>query len=248
MSDAPSLTAPPPISVDEHRQRIAATQTRMDEVGLDALFITSEDNYRYLTGFDAPVWQNLTRPRYCVLPINGDPILILPSGNEIIAWRTTPWIKDVRSWVAPNPEDDGVSLCIDALKAAAGKHGRIGAELGRESRVTMPIEDFLRVRDGVAPLEFADADWMLRTLRMVKSPAEIALMRYACQVASGAFESLPSYVNKGDSEREVAAKFQTEVFKNGGEKIPTSSAPRVRAAIRASTWARATTGWKRVTC
>ena len=220
MNETSSSPAPPPISVEEHRQRIADTQARMDAVSLDALFITSEDNYRYLTGFDAPVWQNLTRPRYCVLPASGDPILILPSSNEIVAWRTTPWIKDIRSWVAPNPEDDGVSLCIDALKALAGKHGRIGAELGRESRVTMPIEDFLRVRDGVAPLEFADADWMLRTMRMVKSPAEIALMRYVCQLVSIAFETLPSYVNKGDSEREVAAKFQIEVFKHGGEKIP----------------------------
>ncbi len=213
-------TAPPPISREEHRRRIATAQTRMDQVGLDALFITSEDNYRYLTGFNAPVWQNLTRPRYCVVPTTGDPILILPSGNEIIARHTAPWISDVRSWVAPNPEDDGVSLCVEALKACAGKHRRIGAELGRESRVTMPIGDFLRVRDGVAPLEFADADWMLRTLRMVKSPAEIALMRYVCQLVSSAFETLPSYVKTGDSEREVAAKFQTEVLNNGGEKIP----------------------------
>ena len=181
MSMASNPTAPPAISPDEHRRRIAATQARMDEEGLDALFITSEDHYRYLTGFDAPVWQNLTRPRYCVLPGAGDPIFILPSGNEIIARHTAPWIGDVRSWLAPNPEDDGVSLCIDALKAASGKHGRIGAELGRESRVTMPIGDFLRVRDGVAPLEFSDADWMLRTMRMVKSPGEIALMRYVCQ-------------------------------------------------------------------
>ena len=213
-------TAPPAISPDEHRRRIAAVQARMDEMELDVLFITSEDNYRYLTGFDAPVWQNLTRPRYCVLPGTGDPILILPSGNEIIARRTAPWIGDVRSWMAPNPEDDGVSLCIDALKAASGKHGRIGAELGRESRMTMPIGDFLRIRDGAAPLEFSDADWMLRTMRMVKSPAEIALMRHVCELVSSAFEALPSYVRTGDSEREVAARFQSEVLKNGGEKIP----------------------------
>lgn len=213
-------TAPPPISHDEYRQRIVTVQSRMDEMRLDALFITSEDNYRYLTGFDAPVWQNLTRPRYCVLPSHGDPILILPSGNEIIAHFTAPWISDIRSWAAPNPQDDGVSLCVDALKACAGRHGRIGAELGRESRVTMPIGDFLRVMDAIAPLEMTDTDWMLRSARMVKSPGEIALMRYVCQLVSSAFETLPSYVNVGDSEREVAAKFQTEVLNNGGEKIP----------------------------
>jgi Xaa-Pro aminopeptidase len=84
----------------------------------------------------------------------------------------------------------------------------------------MPVGDFLRVREGLAPLDFSDTDWMLRSLRMVKSAAEIALMRHVCQLVSVAFETLPSYVNAGDTEREVAAKFQTEVFGNGGEKIP----------------------------
>ena len=215
----PKPPAPPPISAGEHRSRVASVQARMEELDLGALFITSEDNFRYLTGFNAPVWQNLTRPRYCVVPAAGDPILILPSGNEVIADKTAPWIADVRTWVAPNPADDGVSVAADALGSSAGDR-RIGAELGRESRVTMPIGDFLRVRDAVAPREMVDADWMIRTLRMVKSPAEIALMRYVCQLVSVAFEALPAYVHTGDTEREVAAKFQSRVFENGGEKIP----------------------------
>ena len=213
------LVAPPRIGADEHRGRIATVQSRMQEMDLGALFITSEDNFRYLTGFCAPVWQNLTRPRYCVLPAAGDPILVLPSGNEVIAQKMAPWISDVRTWVAPNPADDGVSVAVDALVSSAGNR-RIGAELGRESRVTMPIGDFLRVRDGIAPREMVDADWMIRMLRMAKSPAEIELMRYVCQLVSGAFETLPSYVQAGDTEREVAAKFQAQVLENGGEKIP----------------------------
>ena len=166
----------------------------MENTGLDALFITSEDNFRWLTGFNAPVWQNLTRPRYCIVPAHGDPVLILPSGNDVIANRTAAWIRDVRSWAAPNPDDDGVTLVIDALAGYAGAHRRIGAELGRESRVTMPIGDFLRIRDAIAPAQMVDADWMLRTLRMVKSPAEIAIMRHVCQLVSRAFEALPGLV------------------------------------------------------
>ena len=220
MTTEEKLSAPPPISADEHRQRLGAAQERMAELKLDALFVTSEDNYRYLTGFNAPVWQNLTRPRYCIVPSQGDPILIVPSGNQVIAAKSAAWIEDVRTWTAPNPEDDGVSLIVDALKACAGKHNRVGAELGRESRMTMPIGDFLRVRDGLGSIEVVDTDWMLRTLRMVKSNAEIALIRYVCQLVSQAFEALPGLIKSGDTEREVAAIFQTEVFNNGGEKIP----------------------------
>ena len=219
MSTEDPLEPPPPISADEHRARVAAAQERMAGERLDALFITSEDNYRYLTGFNAPVWQNLTRPRYCVVPAKGEPILIIPTGNAVIAHRSAEWIRDVRTWVAPQPEDDGVSLAIDALEECAGPHRRVGAELGRESRVTMPIGDFLRVRDGIAPVEMVDGDWLLRRLRMVKSPAEIAIIGHVCELVSRAFEALPARLAMGDSERVAAEKFQVEVLRNGGEKI-----------------------------
>jgi Xaa-Pro aminopeptidase len=212
-------TAPPAIAVAEYQARIARTQEDMAEERLDALLLTSEDNYRYLTGFDAPVWQNLTRPRYLVVPAAGPPILVVPAGNIVITERTTPWITDVRTWVAPDPVDDGVSLVVDALKAAAGPFGRIGAELGPESRLTMPVGDFLRIREGIAPAEVADGDAMLRRLRMVKSPAEIALMRYVSQLVSDAFEDLPDRLAVGDTERVAAARFQADVLAGGGEKI-----------------------------
>ena len=61
----------------------------------------------------------------------------------------------------------------------------IGAELGREGRATMPIGDFLRIRDGIAPAQMVDAGWMLRTLRRVKSPAEVAIMRHVCRFGLG---------------------------------------------------------------
>ena len=97
--------------------------------------------------------------------------------------------------------------------------GRIGAELGPESRLTMPVGDFLRIRDGIAPAEVGDGDAMLRRLRMVKSTAEIALMRYVCQLVSDAFEGLPGRLSEGDTERVAAARFQTDVLAGGGEKI-----------------------------
>ena len=218
-NDKKARTPPPPIAAEEYQARTARVQERMAAERLDALFITSEDNYRYLTGFDAPVWQNLTRPRYLVVPGAGAPILIVPTSNTVITDRTVPWIGDVRTWVAPEPADDGVSLVVDALRASAGRFGRIGAELGPESRLTMPVADFLAIRERVAPAQLIDGDAMLRRMRMVKSPAEIAHMRYVCQLTSDAFEALPGQLAIGDTERTAAARFQADVLAAGGEKI-----------------------------
>ena len=87
-SNAP-IDAPAPIRTSEYRERLSRVQAEMATAGLDALFITSEDNFRWLTGFNAPVWQNLTRPRYCIVPAHGDPVLILPSGNSRTARPTS---------------------------------------------------------------------------------------------------------------------------------------------------------------
>ena len=153
------------------------------------------------------------------MPRKGDPVLIVPTSNTVITDRTTPWIKDVRTWVAPRPKDDGVSLVVEAIKECGSTFNRVGAELGPESRLTMPVGDFLRVKELVAPSEVVDGDWLLRRMRIVKSPAEIALIRYVCQAVSQAFEDLPRTLETGDTEWSAAEKFQTDVLRNGGEKI-----------------------------
>ena len=112
-----------------------------------------------------------------------------------------------------------MSMVVEAVQECGSKHGRVGAELGPESRLTMPVGDFLRVKEALSPAEMVDGDWLLRRMRMVKSAAEIALIRFVCQAVSQAFEDLPNKLRAGDTERVAARKFQADVLHNGGEKI-----------------------------
>jgi Xaa-Pro aminopeptidase len=59
---------PLPNSPSEHEHRVSRVQPAMEERGLDGLLVTSEDEFRYLTGFNSPTWVNLTRPRFCIVP------------------------------------------------------------------------------------------------------------------------------------------------------------------------------------
>src|SRR5262245_64198960 len=100
---------------EEYRRRVDATRRRMAEAGIDCLFLTSEKNIRYLTGFHSQTWVSPTRPRYVLLPVEGEPVAVVPSSNEA-GIRATTWLTDVRTWPAPRPADDGVSLVIDAVR------------------------------------------------------------------------------------------------------------------------------------
>ncbi|TIX41571.1 MAG: aminopeptidase P family protein, partial [Mesorhizobium sp.] len=158
--------------ISEYEARLASAQKLMHRERLDAILITSEDHFRYFTGFHSPTWVNLTRPRYAVLPSRGDIILIVPTSNAEMTRRTS-WVRDVRMWVSPRPEDDGISLVRDAIRSVSSGHGRIGAELGAESRLTMPAGDFLRLGRELSPTELVDGYPLLRELLMRKSAAEV---------------------------------------------------------------------------
>ena len=222
MKEQPPEYRPPSVAVvshEEFRQRVGALQENMARERLDAVFITSEDNFKYFTGFHSPVWVNLTRPRYCVIPSRGDPFIISATSNTVIVERTT-WITDVRTWVAPNPLDDGISLLIDGLQSLSGTNGRIGAEEGPESRITMPVADYLRVKREIAPREIVDASSLIFAQRRIKSPAEAARIRAIAQIASASFEALPAAIERGDTIFAVCQKLKVNLLSHGADDTP----------------------------
>jgi len=203
----------------EFEARVEAARRAMQEMELDAILITSEANFRYMTGYilQAPV--QIARPRYFVVPLKGEPCAIVPKTN-VDGMRRTTWVRDIRSWVAPCPEDDGITLVADALRAAERRFGRLGAELGQEARLGMPVLDFLRLRDLLQPSTFADAECVFRRIRMTKSPAEIDRMRRICRIVSDSFEALPKLLHIGDTEWSACRRMQLDLVLRGAHRTP----------------------------
>jgi Xaa-Pro aminopeptidase len=202
----------------EYEARAARAQRLMTEQQLDGLVLTSPPNVRYASGFDTQFWESPTRPWFIVLPREGAPIAILP---EIGApGMAVTWVRDIRTWPAPRPADDGVSLLTAALAQLPRRFGRIGWELGRESVVRMPIVDYLRVQDGVPGLEFVDGTPVIRALRGVKSMAEIEKLRFICQIVSDGFEALTVKLRIGDSERDACRKLRIDLLERGADGSP----------------------------
>lgn len=203
----------------EYRRRLAGARMRMAALGLDCLFLTGEKNIRYLTGFHTQIWVSPTRPRYVILPLEGEPVAIVPVTN-VPGFRQTSWIADVRSWPAPRPADDGVSLVVDVVRACVRPGGRVGAELGPETRLEMPAGDFLRIRDALAEMRLEDASQVLRPLRMVKSDHEVARLRTITGLASEAFARLPVRLRPGQTERDVYGILHGLLVELGADKVP----------------------------
>jgi Xaa-Pro dipeptidase len=222
MSDIRRARQPelPEFPAEEFEGRVERAQRLMGNHHLDALLITSEANMEYLAGFVTEfAWNTPTRPWYFLLSRSGVAVGIIPELG-VSNWRATSWVKSLRTWPSPRPENEGLDLLATAIKDVNRRHGRIGVEIGPESRLGMPVVDLRRLQESLRAVELVDGMPVLRELRLIKSEAEIARIRRICQIASDVFEALPEFFAFGDSERELVRKFRAEMLLRGADKTP----------------------------
>ncbi len=187
---------------------------------LDALLVTAETNVEYLSGFTTQfAWNTPARPWYFLLHRNGRGVAVIPEIGES-NWRATSWVDDIRTWPSPRPENEGLDLVADAISRVRRRFGRVGVELGAESRLGYPVADFLRLRRLVRPVAMADGSGLMRELRLVKSKAEVDRIRHICRIASDTFDALPGFFRVGDTESELVRKFQSDILLRGADKTP----------------------------
>ena len=124
---------------EEFHARTERAQARMAIDGLDGLLLMTEPELYYFSGFNTLFWQSPTRPWFLFVPAEGKPIAVIPEIGAELMRRG--WLDDVRTWPAPSPKDDGISLLTELLLPLAKKRERIGIMKGHETCLRMPLAD-----------------------------------------------------------------------------------------------------------
>ncbi len=213
------MTPPPTgFSAAEFQGRTERAQQLMAADDLDAVLLTTEPEVRYFSGFLTRFWESPTRPWFLVVPASGKPVAVIPSIGADLMCKT--WLDDIRTWSAPCPEDDGVSLLGDTLREVARPDGRIGVPMGPETSLRMPLADFARLRKAAGPTEFVDATAVVQTLNRVKSEAEIAKIAHICAIAGRAFDDMAAIARPGRPLSDVFRDFQIALLGAGADWVP----------------------------
>lgn len=205
---------PQGFTIAEFKARLKRAQGRMDDADLDAILLTTEPDIRYFTGYLTRFWESPCRPWFLVLPRAGDPIAVIPSIGAALMARTL--ISDIRTWRAPDLDDDGIGLLAETLRALGP---RIGTPSGLQSHLRMPLDDFGRLNAALPKPIGADAG-ILRSLRLVKSDAEIEKIKTACHIATRAFERVPEIARVGQPLEAVFRDFQRLCLEEGADWVP----------------------------
>ena len=205
-------------STAEFEARASRAQARMHSQGLAGLLVMTEPEVRYFSGFQTLFWQSPTRPWFLFVPADGKPTAIIPEIGAELMKRS--WVDDIRTWSAPNPEDDGISLLTDLLAPYAAAGQTIGVMKGHETHLRMPLSDWEKLQASLPGLKIGDATGLVQGLRMVKSDAEIAKLRHICAIGSATFANVPNFVAEGMPLDQVFREFRREALAQGADDAP----------------------------
>jgi Xaa-Pro dipeptidase len=174
-----------PISDDERRARIEKARRLMAENGIGAVILEPGTSMTYFVNVR---WGLSERPFLLVIPAKGELAYVSPGFEEQRAREITKFTNDVRVW----QEDENWGAVVAGILK---DRGVTTAKIGIEERVRFFIADGLRT---AAPqTQFVLATPVTAGCRMIKSPAEIALMQRANDITIEAYKAAFATLREG---------------------------------------------------
>ncbi|MBI3212322.1 MAG: aminopeptidase P family protein [Mycobacterium sp.] len=184
-----------------YADRLQAAAKAAADAGLAGLIITPGYDLRYLVGSRAQTFERLTA---LVIPVSGEPTVVVPR-LELAALRESAVVElglAVQDWV---DGEDPYALVVSALG---------GAPVATAVTDAMPALHLLPLAEklGATPVLATD---VLRTLRMVKDPAEVDALRKAGAAIDRVHARVPEFLVPGRTEAEVAADIEQAIVAEG---------------------------------
>ncbi|QGW63911.1 M24 family metallopeptidase [Lysobacter soli] len=195
-----------PISPEERMARIAKLQRLMVEQEIGALIVESGSSLDYFTGVQ---WHRSERTTAAVIPARGDVVIVTPAFEEPSIRETLAVSGDVRPW---NEHESPFDLIVGALRDRGVKSGAIAFE----STTRLFIVDGVREASAGA-YRIVSGDALVKAVRLIKSPAELALMQAANNVTLAALRYVHDNVRIGMRPEELGAMIDAATAALGGE-------------------------------
>jgi Xaa-Pro dipeptidase len=180
-----------PISEAERLQRIARAQDAMRKAGLRALLVEAGSSLVYFTGIK---WWRSERLTAAVIPAEGDALVVTPGFEEPSIRETLAIPATVRVW---QEDESPTKLIADWLK----ERGLAPGPVGVEETVRFFAIDGLRHQG----IDMRGDGGVVRALRMVKSPAEIALMQAASDITIAAYRRTAPQIARGMTPADIGS-------------------------------------------
>ena len=213
----------------------------MNEQGIDALLVTMPQNVFYLTGYRVFGFTHFES--FAILPAAADPALVtghfgllqvagacdrplrlftfddthfnavFPTdlASLVVPWPTAPGADERLAAVLSRTQRTGAVDPVDALAIALDSLGLADARLGFDD-LTLALR---LNQDAQVDPRPVDARPLLQSVRLVKTPGELAAMRKAAALTQEAFYEAIATARPGAATANLGRIFNTELAKRG---------------------------------
>jgi Xaa-Pro dipeptidase len=183
----------PHFTPDEFASRIERLRQHMRAAEVDIALFDEIEAMTWLTGYG----NSENRWRCVGIPLDGEPFFLIRA-LDATPCRQRSWISDVptfRDWEDPMP------VLHDTLARRGLAQARIGLDY---NSYCMPVARFARMQTAVPGARFVDLGNLVWRLRLIKSPAEIDLLRQCAAIADEALRRAAAVCRPGVSQRKAA--------------------------------------------
>jgi len=183
--------------------RLQNLRRRLAENEIDAILISQPENRYYLSGFDGSAGFLLVTPQKAILAT--DFRYIEQAGTQAPDYEVFHMIGNTTNWFPGLIE----GLHIEKLGFEA-EHFTFS--MGRQ------LSDTLNKKQ--LPIKLVPVNGLVESLRAVKEPGEIELIKRAVEIADAAYEYIEGVMQAGMTERQAAWEIEKHMRENGSQAIP----------------------------
>jgi len=180
------------INDEERQERIEKARRLMVENKIDAIYLESGTSLYYYTGVR---WGGSERMFAAVIPARGEIAWICPAFEEMRARELIRIGSDIRTW---EEDESPYKKVVQVFKDRGIQTGTIGME--ERARFFL----FEGIRKEAPQLAYVSADPITAGCRMIKSPAELALMQRANDITIAAYKASVTTLKEGITQDEFA--------------------------------------------
>lgn len=214
-----------PFGDAEYDARLVAARQRMAAEGLDALILFAQESLYYLFGYDGGGYVFF---QCAVLHAEDRTTTLLCRRPDVAQARDISRIEEIRVWL--NAEDADPARDLLHILTEGGLAGcRVGIETDSHSLTGFNCRAVFEAADGI--LDLVEASGIVRGLRVVKSPAELDLMRRAAGLADAAVTAIRETAGAGVLDSALTAAAMKAMLDGGGDMPP--AGPLVNSGSRA---------------
>jgi ectoine hydrolase len=195
----------------EFEGRVARVKARMRAAGIDLLVAADPASINYLTGYDG--WSFYVH-QYVMLGLDDDEPLWVGRAMDAPGARLTAYVRPEN--IVPYPESHVDSRVLhparflaDLIHERGHETARIGVDL---DAFYFTAKAFMELSSGLPRASIVDAEGLVNWVRLVKSDAEVALMRGAAAIVGKAMEAGMAAIEPGVRECDAVAKITAAQF------------------------------------